>query len=643
MDADYVVKRTFTEALEDPKLRDGIRGALAEQNTCALPNRAMLRYEPIDEGNARLRGLFREVVTPQAWKLLWIPPSLSYYALGGAFASPELQRFTKRLVFSAWRVVPRAIAAMVSYEVERQMFSGEPNAENTPDGRKRFGQLLRFSKTEGRLTGMPVLALLYPSLILARHGDPVRLSARLHADTGRKASIEEMLSEVRDALDVGLERLGITPQPGPVDERWYWAAPLLLDAKLEHAATSDWVEQDDLAARWIGEVEEDGEPDLWAEHVAEARRMLSTRGADLRTPPDDLVDVLAMLALAGPAVSMFRALERVVGGERGLQPRERVTLRNAAGETAWAFRALFNQPEVTAMLRAGTTDDGYWRIALRYCVDGCLQAVLDEYVHVLREHLGLLVGSPETQAGKIATYICEALALRTTNIVADELATDKKGAPTRTEQRKLRTHFALRFGDAQSEDEKDVARADQVRKAFNSPFWPFVLATTSVGQEGLDFHTYCHAVVHWNLPTNPVDLEQREGRVHRYKGLAVRRNVAHDFGMLAIDEEAHDPWEWMFDQAHASRRESDTDIVPYWVYTGGGPARIERHVSALPLSRDMERAQQLSRSLALYRMVFGQPRQEDLVGYLTRRASAERVTELIAASGLDLSPHGSAL
>jgi len=46
-----------------------------------------------------------------------------------------------------------------------------------------------------------------------------------------------------------------------------------------------------------------------------------------------------------------------------------------------------------------------------------------------------------------------------------------------------------------------------VRQAFNSPLWPFVLVTTSIGQEGLDFHTYCRAVVHWNLPANPVDME----------------------------------------------------------------------------------------------------------------------------------------
>ena len=60
----------------------------------------------------------------------------------------------------------------------------------------------------------------------------------------------------------------------------------------------------------------------------------------------------------------------------------------------------------------------------------------------------------------------------------------------------------------------------------NSPFRPFVLTSTSIGQEGLDFHPWCHRLVHWNLPGNPVDLEQREGRIHRYKGHAVRRNVA---------------------------------------------------------------------------------------------------------------------
>src|SRR5690606_1012387 len=101
----------------------------------------------------------------------------------------------------------------------------------------------------------------------------------------------------------------------------------------------------------------------------------------------------------------------------------------------------------------------------------------------------------------------------------------------------VRGHFALRFGDDPSDD-GDRMRSTLVRDAFNSPFWPFVLATTSVGQEGLDFHFYCHAVVHWDLPANPVDLEQREGRIHRYKGHAIRKNVALAYGKEALSAAA---------------------------------------------------------------------------------------------------------
>ena len=54
---------------------------------------------------------------------------------------------------------------------------------------------------------------------------------------------------------------------------------------------------------------------------------------------------------------------------------------------------------------------------------------------------------------------------------------------------KLRVHFAAGYFDAKNSD-KTIQRVNHVRNAFNSPFRPFVLATTSVGQEGLDFHLY---------------------------------------------------------------------------------------------------------------------------------------------------------
>ena len=45
---------------------------------------------------------------------------MPYYEPSGPFAKPELKRVTKRLVFSVWRMVPKAVASMVSYEAERR-------------------------------------------------------------------------------------------------------------------------------------------------------------------------------------------------------------------------------------------------------------------------------------------------------------------------------------------------------------------------------------------------------------------------------------------------------------------------------------------------------------------------------------------
>jgi hypothetical protein len=205
------------------------------------------------------------------------------------------------------------------------------------------------------------------------------------------------------------------------------------------------------------------------------------------------------------------------------------------------------------------------------------------------------------------------------------------------EPKNLRVRYGLRFGAESMEEIGDVQRAGHVRTAFNSPFWPFVLATTSVGQEGLDFHLYCHAVVHWNLPANPVDLEQREGRVHRFKGHAIRKNVAAANAVAAFNTHGRDPWEALFAAARRGRQKGDGDLVPYWVYATEGGARIERYVPALPLSREIEKLEQLKRSLAVYRLAFGQPRQDDLAAYLAR-LSEDRKAEVVSELAVDLTP-----
>jgi hypothetical protein len=178
----------------------------------------------------------------------------------------------------------------------------------------------------------------------------------------------------------------------------------------------------------------------------------------------------------------------------------------------------------------------------------------------------------------------------------------------------------------------EATREDQVRDAFNSPFRPFILASTSAGQEGLDFHLYCRAVYHWNLPSNPVDLEQREGRVHRYKAHVIRKNIAAKYGLDYTDGD-RDPWAALF--AAATREAGENELIPYWVFEGKW--KIERRIPMFPLSREASRLEYLKRSLALYRLVFGQPRQEELLHFLGS-LSVGGVPDEVLKSRIDLSP-----
>ena len=76
--------------------------------------------------------------------------------------------------------------------------------------------------------------------------------------------------------------------------------------------------------------------------------------------------------------------------------------------------------------------------------------------------------------------------------------------------------------------------------------------------------------------------------------------------------------------------------MPYWLFPG--EAKIERHVPAVPFSREVERLHDLRRSLAIYRMVFGQSRQEDLITYLLANLPEDERTQIVAELQIDLSP-----
>jgi hypothetical protein len=306
-----------------------------------------------------------------------------------------------------------------------------------------------------------------------------------------------------------------------------------------------------------------------------------------------------------------------------------------AAQVGYAFIGMFNSPDITAMLRGLDGTEPYWLRVIEYCTKGCLQSMLDEYVHILRESLGLIDQLDEESMKTITKAIRESMSLRTASLSVDSIDNTTLQKKGRFESFG-RVHFAVRFGDEKGDDGNIVTRSDQVRNSFNSPFWPFVLATTSIGQEGLDFHQYCHAVVHWNLPSNPVDLEQREGRIHRYKNHAVRKNVAKKYAPLIRNEFKGDLWEEMFLCAEKEYGEKFDDIVPYWVLQGD--SYIERHIPALPLSREIDKSILLKRSLVAYRMVFGQTRQQDIVEYLMSNFKEEDIEAISEQLKIDLTP-----
>jgi hypothetical protein len=631
---DYELKRRFRDAVEVPRKAAPLVDDLAESANLLIPWERVAGYEAIDLANARLRGVLEPLLAHEAWRLLWMPPSLPYYRLHGSFAASHAAGFTKRLVFSTWAVVPRALSALASYEVERRIFSAlEQGALNTPEWRSRRRGLLRFAMAEGRFAGMPVLTLLYPSFALATLVDPRNADER-----GGDATAEAVLGSAAERLGPSIRRIvGDQPRSGDTDEAWYWAAPLLLDLDQDATAARAWLDRSDLPRCWTGAEEGDADEEAdsrWADHVNHARQVRDL-AKTFGPPPTDLAEVLALIAIGSPAVTALRALLRP---EPALSVTKGLPIRDAAAQIAWSFRTMLNQPESSAIVRTGYPDQPFWRASLRYAVGGCLQSVLDEYCHVLRDGLGLFDRPVSDAAAGIAQAIGDAVTIRTSSMRIDDVRVDATERTLEIRDASLRSHFAMRFGTESSDEGKQALREDQVRTAFNSPFRPFILASTSVGQEGLDFHPYCHAVVHWNLPSNPVDLEQREGRVHRYKGHAVRKNIATAYGREALTNATGDPWEYAFERARTGCADAEHGLVPYWVFQIPGGAAVERHVPRLPLSVDGMRLDSLKRSLAVYRMVFGQPRQDDLLTYLLERVDPDRLRALLPLLQVDLSP-----
>ena len=347
----------------------------------------------------------------------------------------------------------------------------------------------------------------------------------------------------------------------------------------------------------------------------------------------EIYKMLALLSIGAPAICAYRLFNDV----------------EKARVLSYEFISLFNKGESQNVLKVLYPSlDYYWEKIIRYCVSGNLQAVIDEYAYILKDSEDLLTKMIEG-FGTGSSISVEIKSSFLKNIDEDRVS--------------LKCNFGVGFYDTRVDD-KTINRTNNIRNYFNSPFRPFVLATTSIGQEGLDFHNYCRKIVHWNLPHNPVDFEQREGRINRYFNYAIRQNLAMDEN---INEEVlkrikntksikgKEPilflkeligsnkkisilyWKKLEEVASEKLKGNNSDLVPFWCLPDKYKCNvnIERFVPIYPFSMDQIKYSKLMSVLKLYRLTLGQARQEDLVESIKEKnLSEENMKEMY----IDLSP-----
>lgn len=525
------------------------------------------------------------LMPPQRLALPWTPPSRPWWPLQGAWKksrsdSGEVPH--KLLLFSRFRAVPTTVAALLSYEMEQWVFK---NTGVTYD--KRPGRHL--SPQDGR---HKVLALFHASPWLVRNTDPRRCSATTRA---------RIRKQVESQILVGLKKSGIRVTKGKRNKQSRMPTWKLL-ARLDSAP---WVQQ---AWRRQDKSQQGGVLtrllDDWCSEATYPLHEVSKR--DIRE--------LADWAVTAPGVVLGRSLFRYwpeAITEAGM---------SATLAASWhGLRTYLDDPcFVAGLSRHG--EQQYPRALRQATFAGNLESVLDEHLWITRK-------LHERSGQELAQELQGLLSLRSVDKTFSQWS-EKSSF-------RLRCHAALPFTDVQvriREDDTQRAedkklRANELRKAFNSPFWPHVLATTSVGQEGLDFHVWCRALLHWDLPSNAVDLEQREGRIQRYGGLAIRRAMAS--GVEDLPRDGSSPWPELADRAEEGLGD-ESGLAPWWVCEG---ARILRYVFDVPLSEQAHKLRLLQDQRLKYRMVLGQPDQEDLLELL-----ADVSPEKARSSALNLSP-----
>lgn len=375
-------------------------------------------YRKLPATNARLEKLKEVAFTGNAELYLWVPPSKPYYALQGAYR--DSADFSKVLVFSAWEMVPRMIGALISYEAERRTVGRlKGMAKNVDRKNTRYNSKyrypyhrLQFSLSGGEPQKMSLFCLLYPSKTLAALYNPIQSLNRGH-------TLVDIERQIKAELRIKLSELKCYQQTenGPEDAKWYYLAPMLMDGV-------EWVNNwstslEEAMSQYDGEVGEAISSDRGNKafnlHLNRLRQYISSEAQlALGRMPEDLLNTLTDMVLGCPAICVYHTN----GG-------------NVAYATSLAkvFVNYFNSTESTAIVELAAEqfhtkkadDNTHWQDVLLYCKDGCFQAMLNEYYHLIQESISF--SEDDKRNGRIQNIMLKDLWIHTASYEVDTFNT----------------------------------------------------------------------------------------------------------------------------------------------------------------------------------------------------------------------------
>ena len=637
------------------KGNEEVKRVLRKSKDSFLPIEKMNDYKPIENPNAKLTYLLNDILYSGGSDLLWIPPSLPYYQFDGAYTGKE--NFSKTLVFSSWIMVPKMIAALSTYECERLTIGDSKAIDKAEDRseRKYFHTgsdrqpkaRLRFRIENNKFSTLSNYALFYPCVTLSELWNPLN----------KFQLLSELIEETSEKIQVLIGQLSvsefITEPTKKEDDRWALVYMLLLDRKNRKEKISQFKNlEENVDWSWFSKDEETSIANEYYEKVF--HQLLFSEGAQnlpawrlahgdkiqnpikevlyelkLGQPPTDIANLLAYLTIASPAICSYRLLSASTSADKQL---DYISFYGAF-RIADSFRKFLNWSENIAVIDKYSKFDSYWKNVLGYYAEGNFQSMLDEFANAMIDHKGLWDYSLGDKVSKLIELVSQNIGLRTVSVTGHTYNSFIKESKSK--------HFRCHFGVALNQslvNEKDVLRGDSVRDAFNSPFRPFILSTTSIGQEGLDFHLYCRKILHWNLPANPVDFEQREGRINRFKNLAIRQNLAIKYRDKLGNADSSTVWNQLYQLAIDIEKGTKSDLVPFW-HVEPQNIFIERQAPTIPYSKEVKKLKNLLKTISVYRIALGQPRQEELVNHLIKNFDEKDIEELQSELLINLSPY----